>query len=112
MLSSSVSSETPLHDVSSFDHLLTQWISTEIRSLGSAMNCSHVHERGSSTSPRSSKLHESIGVCGVGPADSTGKSGVMYWPGGTRPVSDSSLRRPWNPRETGAVMRPSWPRTP
>src|SRR5713226_361754 len=108
--SSSVSSETPRQDVSSFDHFVTQWMSTVMRSLGSAVNCCHVHDFGSSTSPRISKLHDSIGLCGVGPADSTGKSRVTYWPGGTRPActSDDSLRR-WNPRETGGVMRSSLP---
>ena len=36
------------------------------------------------TAPWIVKLHSSSGVCGVGPADSTGKSTVTYWPGGTR----------------------------
>src|SRR6266850_4999564 len=109
--SSSVSSETPRHDVSSFDHFVTQWMSTVIRSLGRAVNCSHVHDFGSSTSPRISKLHRSIGWWGVGPSDSTGKSCVTYWPGGTRAASAPSLRRPRNPREIGGVMRPSLPQT-
>src|SRR5467141_3412046 len=107
--SSSASSETPRHDVSSFDHLVTQWMSTVIRSLGSAVNCSQVQDLGASTSPRMSKLHDASGWRGGGPADSTGKSGVTYWPGGTRPESDSSLRRPRNPREIGGVMPPSLP---
>jgi hypothetical protein len=34
----------------------------------------------------------SSGVCGVGPADSTGKSVVTYWPGGTLLVSTSDSR--------------------
>src|ERR1700730_16310242 len=39
-------------------------------------------------------------VCGVGPADRTGKSLVTYCPGGTRPAGASSrLRR--KPREIG-----------
>src|SRR5438270_679855 len=33
---SSVSSETPVHSVSSFDHLVTQWMSTLTASLGRA----------------------------------------------------------------------------
>jgi hypothetical protein len=33
------------------------------------------------------KLHSSTGVCGVGPADRTGKSFVTYCPGGTREES-------------------------
>ena len=40
--SSSVSTETPSQTVSSFDHLVTQWMSTVISSLGSARNSSHV----------------------------------------------------------------------
>src|SRR6266850_6867773 len=108
--SSSVSSETPRHDVSSFDHFETQWISTVIRSLGSAVNCSQVQDLGSSTSPRISKLHQSIGWWGVGPAESTGKSGVTYWPGGTRHASAASRLRPRNPGETGGLMQPGRPR--
>src|ERR1700749_3619412 len=50
------------------------------------------------------KLQPSRGVCGVGPADSTGKSLVTYWPGGTRPAfSAESWRLRWNPRETGLM---------
>src|SRR5207244_12580400 len=44
-------------------------------------------------------VHSSSGVCGVGPADKTGKSSVRYWPGGNRPLS-SPRPRPRNPRET------------
>jgi hypothetical protein len=73
-------------------------MSTVIRSLGSAVNCSQVQDFGTSTSPRTPKLHESIDWWGVGPADSTGKSCVTYWPGGTRPASDASPRRPRNRR--------------
>src|SRR5258706_10344485 len=109
--SSSVSSETPRHDVSSFDHFVTQWMSTVIRSLGSAVNCSQVHDLGVSISPLISKLHRSIGWWGVGPADSTGKSCVRYWPGGTRPAADASPRRPRNPREIGGGNRPRFPQT-
>src|SRR5207244_12560541 len=36
-----------------------------------------------------------------GPAESTGKSSVTYWPGGTRDGSASSRRRPRKPREIG-----------
>src|SRR3970040_1802373 len=42
----SVSSETPFQTVSSFDHLVTQWTSTVIVSLGNAWNSAHVHESG------------------------------------------------------------------
>ena len=43
--SSSVSTETPFHVVSSFDHLVTQWMSTVTSSLGRARNSSHVQRR-------------------------------------------------------------------
>src|SRR5437763_16630414 len=39
------------------------------------------------------------GVCGVGPAESTGKPRSRYWPGGSRPLVSLGFRRPWNPRE-------------
>ena len=39
----------------------------------------------------------------MGPAESTGKSSVTYWPGGTRPGS-ASRRRPRNPREIGTRL--------
>jgi hypothetical protein len=46
------------------------------------------------------------GVCGVGPADRTGKSLVTYWPGGTRPAG-ASCRRPRKPREMiGGICPP------
>src|SRR6266404_2188189 len=68
-------------------------------SRGSAWNSSHVHERRSSTAPRTVKVHVSSGACGVGPAESTGKSCVTYWPGGMRDGSASTSRRPRKPRE-------------
>src|ERR1700685_3028866 len=50
------------------------------------------------------KVHWPRAVCGVGPADRTGKSLVTYWPGGTRPAfSAGSSRLRWNPRETGLM---------
>jgi hypothetical protein len=45
---------------------------------GSARNSSHDQETGSSTAPWMVRLHSSSGVCGVGPAERTGKSGVRY----------------------------------
>ena len=57
----SVSIETPVHVVSNFDHFVTQWMSTVMRSRGSAWNCSHVQEIGSSTAPRISNVHASSG---------------------------------------------------
>src|SRR6266511_3340582 len=45
------------------------------------------------------KVQRSSGVRGVGPAESTGKSRVRYWPGGTRFATSDSRRLPTNPRE-------------
>src|SRR3712207_4965987 len=73
-------------------------MSRVISSLGSARNSSHVQRRGSSTSPTIEKSHRSSGVCGVGPADRTGKSRVTNWPGGTR-SAEAASRRPRKPRE-------------
>src|ERR1700722_8353681 len=95
---SSVSTETPVQAVSSLDHLVTQWMSTVTSSVGSAMNCSQVQDTGVSTAPRIVKLQSLNAVCGVGPAESTGKSRTRCWPGG---ILDGSVagRFPWNPRE-------------
>src|SRR5919198_5386780 len=102
--SSSTSSETPVQLVSSFDHFVTQWMSTVTVSLGSARSSSHVQDTGSSTAPLIVKLHSSSGVCGVGPAESTGKSLTTYWPGGTRPAWAGSISwRRRKPRENGGV---------
>jgi hypothetical protein len=99
MPSSSVSKEIPLQVVSSFDHFVTQWMSTVTVSDGSARNSSHDHDLGSSTAPAMVKLHSSSGVLGVGPAESTGKSVSTYWPGGTR-AGSTSARRPRKPRDS------------
>src|SRR5437588_13040938 len=39
------------------------------------------------------------GVCGVGPAESTGKPRSRYCPGGSLPLSSLGFRRLRNPRE-------------
>src|SRR6185312_15909696 len=45
-------------------------------------------------------------VCGVGPADSTGKSSpASYWPGGRRPSGRSGRARR-NPRDSTAMAVP------
>src|ERR687883_1168918 len=95
--SSSVSTETPSQLVPSLDHLVTQWMSLVISSEGSPLNSSHVHLFGSSTSPTMEKSHSSSGVCGVGPAERTGKPSSRYWPGGS--LSSRLLRRPVKPRD-------------
>ncbi len=89
--------------MSSFVHLVTQWMSTVTVSAGSARNSSHDHERTASVSPSIVNVHSASGVWGVGPADSTGKSLVTYCPGGTREGSALSRRRPRNPREIGLI---------
>src|SRR5215470_11975804 len=52
------------------------------------------------------KSQRSSGVCGVGPADKTGKSLVTYCPGGTRPGGAPS-RRPLKPREKIGGITPT-----
>src|SRR5205085_6648471 len=101
--SSNVSTDTPFQLVSSFDHFVTQWMSSVTVSAGSATNSSHGQDTDCCTWPWIVKLHSSSGVCGVGPADSTGKSSVTYWPGGTREGSATGRRRPKKPRETGDI---------
>src|SRR4026208_2058006 len=75
-------------------------MSRVISSLGRARNSSQVHLRGSSSSPTIEKSHSSSDVCGVGPAERTGKSLVTYWPGGRRSGATPAARRPRHPRET------------
>src|SRR5437764_14550175 len=99
MPSSSVSTETPRQTVSSFDHLVTQWMSTVISSLGKSRNSAQLQPRVSSISPTMEKFQRSVDVCGVTPAVSTGKSDVTYWPGGTLSAT-SACRRPLKQRET------------
>jgi phosphosulfolactate synthase len=88
--------------VLSFDHEVTQWMSTVIVSLGRSTNSSQLQLR----SPISN-LHSSSGTRGVGPADNTGKPGVRYWPGGSAASAGDSARRRRNPRVMGmtAVSR-------
>src|SRR6267378_1311095 len=103
-MSRMVSSDTPVQLVSSFDHLVTQWISTVNVSLGSLRNSSQVHTFGSSTSPTIEKVQSLSGTLGVGPADSTGKSLTTCWPGGTRELLATSRRLPLKPREMNATL--------
>src|SRR5919199_3081003 len=101
--SSRVSTETPSHIVSSLLHLVTQWMSRVMVSVGSLRNSSHVHRFSVSISPVIEKVQRSIGVRGVGPADRTGKSRTRYWPGGRRSVGTWSLGRPRNEREVELI---------
>src|SRR5512140_177 len=98
------SMETPVHTVSNFDHLVTQWMSRVIVSCGSAANSSQLHATGGVPRALRVKLHFASGVCGVGPAERTGKSRVSYCPGGSRAATPASGRRPRKPREIGDVM--------
>src|SRR6266478_5466857 len=68
-------------------------------SVGRARNSSQV-QLFASRPPVMENDQRDNAVCGVGPADKTGKSLVTYCPGGTRPAGASSrLRR--KPREIG-----------
>ena len=49
------------------------------------------------------KEKRSRGVCGVGPADNTGKSLTTYWPGGRRPAVLWSRGFPRNPGEMNVM---------
>ena len=60
-----------LHCVSSFDHLVTQWMSCVIVSCGRARNSSHVQRARLVQPPASVKLHAS-GVRGGGPPRARG----------------------------------------
>src|SRR5258708_31887518 len=99
MPSMRVSTDTPVHAVSSFVHLVTQWMSVVKVSWGSSLNSFHVHRFGSSISPSMEKVHCSSDTRGVGPADRTGKSPTTCWPGGTRELDTLSRRLPLKPRE-------------
>src|SRR3977135_2691383 len=98
-----VSRETPVQVVSSFDHLVTQWMSTVNVSLGRFRNSSHVHFLGSATSPTIENDHSDSGTFGVGPADRTGKSSTTCCPGGTRELLAASRLLPRKPRAMNAI---------
>ena len=102
-----MSTDTPVHVVSSFVHFVTQWMSTVNVSCGSAMNSSQVQVERIVDLAVDPEVQSSVSVRGVGPADSTGKSSTTYWPGGTRDVSTSRRGRPRKPRETKAMAQPS-----
>ena len=68
---SSASTETPPKAVSSFDHLVTQWMSQGTSSNGSDSNSSRLQVRDRPTIPSMVRL-QSCSTFGVGPAVSTG----------------------------------------
>src|SRR5262249_49328830 len=74
---------------------VTQCRSTVTSSAGSAWNCAQFQARFSPDSLVIANSHRSVSTRGVGPADSTGKSAVRYWPGGS---FSSWCPRPENPR--------------
>src|SRR5215472_3956912 len=99
-----VSRETPSHRVPSFDHRVTQWISVVNISVGRPRNDFQSHLRKTVVPSSITNSQRSIGTCGVGPADKTGKVAVRYCPGGSVPAS--ALRRPEKPREITAIRIP------
>ena len=105
--SSSVSTETPSQTVSSFDHLVTQWMSTVTSSLGSARTPST--SSGEARRPRRrSRSPTGRATCAASARlRARGSLSVTYWPGGTRSLGASS-RRPRKPREMmGGISPPS-----
>ena len=69
----------PFHRVSSLDHLVTQWMSTVTSVERRAVNSFQVQRaRLDPSVSRMEKVQLSSEVCGVGPAESTGKSDVRY----------------------------------
>ena len=64
--------------VSSLVQRVTQWMSTVTSWAGSAWNSSHVQDLSVSPACRIENVHSGKGVCGVGPADSTGKPWATY----------------------------------
>src|SRR5262245_2505935 len=92
-----VSSETPSQDVPSFDHRVTQCKSAVMVSAGKSRNDFQSQRRKTSVPSSMVNSHWSSGMCGVGPADKTGKSVVRYCPGGS--FTSAALRRPEKPRE-------------
>src|SRR2546430_16869535 len=104
-----VSSETPFHVVSNFDHFVTQWMSLVTVSDGRARSSFHVQRLGSSISPSIENDHWSRFGRGVGPAERTGKSLTRYWPGGGRGVEAVARRRPVEPREMNPIRRRASP---
>src|SRR5262249_48192560 len=92
-----VSRETPSQTVPSFDHRVTQCMSTVMVSAGNSRKDFQFHRRKMSVPSLIVNSHRSRDTCGVGPADRTGKSVVRYCPGGS--FTSAALRRPKKPRE-------------
>src|SRR5438067_896551 len=92
-----VSRGTPSQCVPSFDHRVTQCRSTVTFSVGSSRNDFQFHCRKTFVPSSTVNSHFSSGMCGVGPAERTGKAVVRYCPGGS--FTSSAARLPKKPRE-------------
>src|SRR5215471_16130090 len=93
-----MSRDTPSQCVPSFDHRVTQCRSTVMFSVGSSRNDFQFHRRKTFVPSSIVNSHFSSGMCGVGPAERTGKSVVRYCPGGS--FTSATVRLPKKPRET------------
>src|SRR3954447_23145152 len=65
---------------------------------GNALNSVHVHCRTGLGPCLSVNTQSSVRTCGVGPADSTGKSVTSDCPGGRRALVSGDRERPLKPR--------------
>jgi hypothetical protein len=94
------STSTPSQAVSNFDQAVTQCMSRVIFDCGSALNSAQVHSLTGLARSFSVNFQPARSTRGVGPAESTGKSSVRYWPGGSLSATSAEGRRPPNPRVT------------
>jgi hypothetical protein len=91
---------------------VTQCKSTVMFSVGSSRNDFQFHRRKRSAPSSIVNSHFSSGVCGVGPAERTGKSVVRYCPGGS--FTSATVRLPKKPREMVPIRtspmrdKPNW----
>src|SRR5690349_6025566 len=113
-ISRSVSTLTPENVVSSFDQVVTQWMSPKYVEPGSAWIPRQDHVVGDSTSPSTVIVHCSGSRYGVTSAVSVGQSRpVSYCPGGSRsgrpcrgrPVNPLVGANPSSPTVTGGFGR-------
>src|SRR5260370_23942833 len=102
--SSSVSTLTPSHLVSSLVHFVTQLMSVVYVWVGSFRNSCQPQVTGDFTRPSMVNDHRSSGVCGVGPAERTGKSVTKYWPGGRRSSTSAGRPPPRNPPDINPAI--------
>src|SRR5580704_19762327 len=72
-------------------------MSTVMVSVGKSRNDFQSHFRRIFVPSSITNSHRSSAMCGVGPADKTGKSVVRYCPGGS--LTSVGVRRPEKPRE-------------